>query len=69
MEYPSVVYWKKFAARGEAIEHLLNKLELMTKYRPQKRGMISATNATYFLYVSVGLLWVFLICVDLFHSK
>ena len=60
MEYSSVVYWRTFAARGEAIEKQLPPLELMTNYRPPERGLNCATRATYLLYLCAAALWVFL---------
>jgi len=57
MEYSSVHYWEKFAERGKNIENEMGAtLKLLTSYRPPER-FLSATNATYLLYLAVAVLW------------
>ena len=72
MERSSVRYWKRFAERAVGIEWATdsrldnhgnrmnsptNSLWLMRSYRPRP-GKLSATNATYAIYVGVILLWI-----------
>ena len=59
MERSAVIYWKAFATRGEAIEAEVPQLKLMSEHRPKERGLWSATNATYFLYLCVAVFWLF----------
>jgi len=57
MEYSSVLYWDKFAERGESIERSVKVLKMMTEYRPKEHGLLSGTNATYGLYVATLIFW------------
>ena len=57
MERSAVIYWTRFAARGEAIEKKVPQLKMMSRYRPKERGLSSATNATYLLYLCAALFW------------
>jgi Calcineurin-like phosphoesterase len=54
-----VLYWKKFAARGQGLEREVTQLKMMSKYRPKERGLQSATNATYALYICTAAFWLF----------
>jgi hypothetical protein len=59
MELSSVNYWRQFAARAAEIEVKIGHLKLMTEYRQQKRGLWSATNATYLVYLLAAFFWIF----------
>jgi hypothetical protein len=59
MELSSVNYWRQFAARAAEIEVKIGHLKLMTEDRQQKRGLWSATNATYLVYLLTALFWIF----------
>ena len=59
MELSAVNCWRQFAARAAEIEGKIGHLKLMTEYRQQKRGLWSATNATYLVYLLTALFWIF----------
>lgn len=59
MELSSVNYWRQFAARAAEIEVKIGHLKLMTESRQQKRGLWSATSATYLVYLLTALFWIF----------
>ncbi|MDR8389574.1 hypothetical protein NC796_00405 [Aliifodinibius sp. S!AR15-10] len=65
MERSSVDYWKKFVERSKKIEEEITYLRLMTDHRPSGR-VFSATNATYFLYISISIIWIALLLLSLF---